>query len=190
MCHRKGTFDRYLDSTQHKEVAVIRNTKIVATLGPASDSKIESLIAAGVGVFRINFSHGSHEEHGERVRRIRVAASNVGTFVAVMADLQGPKIRIRGFDGTDEVQLVNGAPFTIDTALREREGTPEQVGTSYQTLADEVEPGDVLVLGDGLIELEVDAVEGRKVHCRVLTGGSLGSGKGINKRGGGLSARR
>jgi pyruvate kinase len=142
-----------------------------------------------VGVFRINFSHGSHEEHGERVRRIRVAASNVGTFVAVMADLQGPKIRIRGFDGTDEVQLVNGAPFTIDTALREREGTPEQVGTSYQTLADEVEPGDVLVLGDGLIELEVDAVEGRKVHCRVLTGGSLGSGKGINKRGGGLSAK-
>ncbi len=168
---------------------MVRNTKIVATLGPASDGQIERLVSEGVAVFRLNFSHGSHQEHGERVQRIRAAASHLGTFVAVMADLQGPKIRIRGFQGTDAVELTQGAPFTIDCTLGEREGTSERVGTSYQTLADEVEPGDVLVLGDGLLELEVTAVEGRQVHCRVLTGGTLGSGKGINKRGGGLSAK-
>src|SRR5690606_26352435 len=114
---------------------------------------IEALVAAGVDVFRLNFSHGSHQEHGERVRRIREAASNLGTFVAVLADLQGPKIRIRGFDGAESVELVNGASFTIDGQLGEREGNIGRVGTSYQTLAEDVEPGDVLVLGDGLIEL-------------------------------------
>ncbi len=168
---------------------MIRNTKIVATLGPASDSKIEKLVAAGVDVFRLNFSHGSHEEHGERVRRIRAAAANLGTFVAVLADLQGPKIRIRGFAGADEVELEAGAPFTIDSALGEREGTPERVGTSYRPLAGEVRAGDVLVLGDGLLELEVQSAEDGRVRCRVITGGSLGANKGINKRGGGLSAR-
>ena len=89
---------------------MIRNTKIVATLGPGSDSRIERLVAAGVDVFRLNFSHGSHDEHGERVRRIREAATKLGRFVAILADLQGPKIRIRGFDGTDAVDLEAGAP--------------------------------------------------------------------------------
>jgi pyruvate kinase len=168
---------------------VIRNTKIVATLGPASDGKIEPLVAAGVEVFRLNFSHGSHEEHGERVRRVREAAASLNTFVAVLADLQGPKIRIHGFAGTDAVDLESGAPFTIDSSLGKREGTVERVGTSHATLADEVLPGDVLVLGDGLIELEVMTAEAPEVVCRVLAGGILGSGKGINKRGGGLSAQ-
>ncbi len=167
---------------------MIRNTKIVATLGPGSDSKIERLVAAGVDVFRLNFSHGSHAEHGERVQRIREAATRLGRFVAILADLQGPKIRIRGFDGADAVALDVGAPFVIDSALGEREGTSGQVGTSYRTLAEEVAPGDVLVLGDGLIELEVESITGSQVHTRVLAGGSLGSGKGLNKRGGGLSA--
>jgi pyruvate kinase len=174
---------------QHQEVAVVRNTKIVATLGPASDGLIERLVAEGVNVFRLNFSHGGHDEHGERIRRIRAAASKLGKFVAIMADLQGPKIRIRGFDGLEAVELEEGAPFTIDGRLGERAGTPERVGTSYRTLAREVAPGDVLVLGDGLIELEVAAVAGPEIHCRVLSGGRLGAGKGINKRGGGLSAK-
>jgi pyruvate kinase len=167
---------------------VIRNTKIVATLGPASDEKIAPLIAAGVDVFRLNFSHGSQVEHGERIRRIREAATSVGRFVAVLADLQGPKLRILGFGATEAVELVAGAPFTIDSSLGKREGTLERVGTSHQTLADEVQNGDVLVLGDGLIELEVVAVQSPEVRCRVLAGGLLGSGKGINRRGGGLSA--
>ncbi|MFW6094437.1 MAG: pyruvate kinase [Pseudomonadota bacterium] len=166
-----------------------RNTKIVATLGPGSDALIERLLGAGVDVFRLNFSHGSHTEHGERIRRIRAAAETLGTFVAILADLQGPKIRICGFAGTDAVELVPGASFSIDGALGEAEGTPEQVGTTYPTLADEVAVGDVLVLGDGLLELRVEQVAARRIDCRVLSGGTLGSGKGINKRGGGLSAR-
>lgn len=177
------------EASQHKEVAVIRSTKIVATLGPASDSKIERLVAEGVDVFRLNFSHGSHAEHGERVRLIRDAASRLNRFVAILADLQGPKIRIRGFDGTDAVELVTGASFAIDGSLGEREGSAEQVGTSYGRLVEEVSPGDVLVLGDGLIELEVTSLQGSRIQCRVLSGGELGSAKGINKRGGGLSAK-
>lgn len=168
---------------------MIRNTKIVATLGPASDSRIEALAAAGVDVFRLNFSHGSHAEHGERVRVIREAAARLGAFVAILADLQGPKIRIRGFAGGDAVELEDAAPFAIDSSLGEHDGTSGQVGTSHQTLADEVTPGDVLVLGDGLIELEVRSIAGRRVECRVRDGGTLGAGKGINKRGGGLSAK-
>jgi pyruvate kinase len=167
---------------------VIRNTKIVATLGPASVPRIERLVTAGVDVFRLNFSHGTQEQHGESIRLIRGAAERLGKFVAILADLQGPKIRIRGFDGTDEVELAAGATFTLDPALGERAGTAERVGTSHQTLPHEVAPGDVLVLGDGLIELEVIAVAGQEVRCRVLAGGTLGSGKGLNKRGGGLSA--
>jgi pyruvate kinase len=167
---------------------MIRNTKIVATLGPASATKIERLATAGVDVFRLNFSHGTQEQHGQSIRDIRAAAERLGKFVAILADLQGPKIRIRGFAGTDEVELVACAPFTIDTALDERAGTAEQVGTSHRSLPDEVAAGDVLVLGDGLIELEVTSVAGTRVACRVLAGGMLGSGKGLNRRGGGLSA--
>jgi pyruvate kinase len=167
---------------------MIRNTKIVATLGPASAPKIERLAAAGVDVFRLNFSHGTQEQHGQSIRDIRAAAERLGKFVAILADLQGPKIRIRGFAGTDEVELVPGAPFSIDTALDEQAGTAERVGTSYQALPGEVAAGDVLVLGDGLIELEVVSVAGTEVACRVLAGGLLGSGKGLNRRGGGLSA--
>ncbi len=167
---------------------MIRHTKIVATLGPASDSLIEPLVASGVDVFRLNFSHGSHEEHGERVSNIRAAAARLGRFVAILADLQGPKLRIGGFADRSAVELVPGHAFAIDASLGERQGDSRQVGTTHRRLAAEVACGDVLVLGDGLIELEVTGTQGQRVDCRVLSGGSLDANKGINKRGGGLSA--
>lgn len=164
----------------------MRRTKIVATLGPASDALVEDLVLAGVDVFRVNFSHGRREENGRRIRAVREAADRAGRFVAVMADLQGPKIRIGGF--ADAVDLQPGAEFAVDAALGAREGTSSQVGTTYARLAEDVTPGDVLVIGDGLIELEVVRASGSRVDCRVAAGGALSSGKGINKRMGGLSA--
>jgi len=166
----------------------MRSTKIVATLGPASDGRIDELVEHGVDVFRINFSHGSHLEHGQRIAAIRRGAERSGRFVAVLADLQGPKIRIGAFAAGDRVDLHPGEPFVIDAALGEREGDGTRVGTSYETLAAEVRAGDVLVLGDGLIELEVEHSRGSAVHCCVRVGGTLGAKQGINKRGGGLSA--
>lgn len=164
-----------------------RSTKIVATLGPASDKLIDRLIDLGVDVFRINFSHGSHDEHKDRVKRIRRAAKRHRRFVAVLADLQGPKIRIRGFRESP-VFLQKGAPFCIDAAIDDHSGTHSRVGTTWTRLSAQVNKGDSLVLGDGLIELEVTDTGPHKVQCQVVNGGALHSKAGINKRGGGLSA--
>jgi len=166
----------------------MRSTKIVATLGPASDPVIKNLVCAGVNVFRLNFSHGEQEEHAARIKEIRAIAQELDRYVAIMADLQGPKIRIQGFGAGASVQLTTGADFAIDGALTEDAGDQFAVGTGYKDLASEVKPGDTLVLGDGLIELEVVSTEDARVQCKVLTGGELGAGKGINLRGGGLSA--
>jgi pyruvate kinase len=166
----------------------VRSTKIVATLGPAVDDLIGDLIAAGVDAVRVNFSHGSHDEHARRIRQVRNAASDQGRFVAILADLQGPKIRIKGFAGASSIELTTNANFCIDCDAGDAAGGTDLVGTTYPRLAEEVAPGDVLVLGDGLVELSVDRISGRRIYCRVLTGGELGAGKGINKRGGGLSA--
>jgi len=166
----------------------MRSTKIVATLGPASDPLVKELVSAGVNVFRLNFSHGSQEEHAARVRDIRAVAQQLDRYVAIMADLQGPKIRIQGFASDATVQLTAGDDFTIDAALAEDAGNQTAVGTCYKQLAAEVSAGDILVLGDGLIELKVVATKGMRVQCQVVTGGELGPGKGINLRGGGLSA--
>jgi len=166
----------------------VRSTKIVATLGPASDSQVKELVEAGVNVFRLNFSHGSQEEHAARVQDIRAVAQQLDRYVAIMADLQGPKIRIQGFGSIGSVQLVAGADFAIDAALGRDAGDSSVVGTGYAALASEVSVGDTLVLGDGLIELSVVATQEQRVQCKVLTGGELGPGKGINLRGGGLSA--
>lgn len=165
-----------------------RHTKIVATLGPASDGQISALIAAGVDVFRLNFSHGEHAEHAQRVADIRAAAAQAGRFVAILADLQGPKIRIHGFKSATAIELVVGDPFIIDTALDDDAGDTQAVGTSYAQLADEVVAGDVLVLGDGVVQLQVEAVKGTQVHTRVSFAGPVRARAGINKRGGGLSA--
>ena len=166
----------------------MRATKIVATLGPASDQRIADLVAAGVDVFRVNFSHGLQAEHRTRVASIRAAAHQARRYVAVLADLQGPKIRVGRFGPPGAIELRLGASFAIDTHLADDAGDVTQVGTSYSDLPNQVDPGDILALGDGLIELEVTSVSGTRVDCVVRHGGELSDNKGINKRGGGLSA--
>lgn len=166
-----------------------RRTKIVATLGPATDGAgtIRDLVLAGMNVARVNFSHATHEEHRRRIDAVRKAAEDTGREVAILVDLQGPKIRIEGFaDGP--VQLEDGARFTLDTALDHKAGTVERVGISYPALTTDVQAGDVLLLNDGAIRLEVETIDGSAVHCRVVSGGRLSDRKGINRLGGGLSA--
>jgi pyruvate kinase len=167
-----------------------RRTKIVATLGPASDAPgvLEDMIRHGADVLRVNFSHGEPADHRRRVQRAREAAASVGKHVALLGDLQGPKIRIERFAGGRTV-LTEGAEFVLDPDLDPHDGTDRGVGITYPELAKDVRPGDELILGDGQIELAVTAVEGRRVVSRVLTGGEVGDHKGINRRGGGLSAR-
>ncbi len=165
-----------------------RATKIVATLGPASSAPdvLERLLRAGVDVVRLNFSHGTAQDHIDRARLVRETAARVGKPVALMADLQGPKIRVGKFvDG--KVLLVNGAPFVLDAARTEL-GNLDAVGLDYKELPRDVRPGDTLLLNDGLIVLTVDAVRGEQVHTVVKVGGVLSNNKGINKQGGGLTA--
>jgi pyruvate kinase len=165
-----------------------RGTKIVATLGPATtDAQVlERLIRAGVDVVRLNFSHGKAQDHIDRANLVREIAERVGRTVALMADLQGPKIRVGKFaDG--RVMLENGAKFVLD-ASRVEPGDVEGVGLDYKELPRDVKPGDTLLLNDGLIVLTVDEVRGDKVLTTVKIGGELSNNKGINKQGGGLTA--
>ncbi len=165
-----------------------RQTKIVATLGPATSSPemLERLLAAGVDVVRFNFSHGSAQDHVDRAQAVRDAAQRVGKEVAIMADLQGPKIRVGRFEGGKTV-LEPGQPFVLDAAW-EGLGNAERVGLDYKELPRDVRPGDVLRLTDGLLVVEVEAIRGEAVHTVVRVGGVLGDNKGINKQGGGLTA--
>ena len=167
-----------------------RSTKIVATLGPATDApgSLEDVIRRGADVVRVNFSHGEPEDHARRVEAVRSVAQKVGKHVAVLGDLQGPKIRIERFAGGKAV-LTEGESFSLDPSLDPHDGTDRAVGLTYADLASDVRPGDELILGDGQIELEVTAVNGLRVDCRVTTGGEVSDHKGINRRGGGLSAR-
>ncbi len=166
-----------------------RRTKILATLGPATDDLkvLTELIRAGTDLVRINFSHGRVEEHARRVRLVRDAAAAAGRYVGVLGDLSGPKIRIESF-AAGPVTLVDGAAFALDTALGPRDGTAEAVGVTYEALPRDVHPGDTLLLNDGLIALTVESVEGTRVNTRVSLGGELSDKKGLNKQGGGLSA--
>jgi pyruvate kinase len=165
-----------------------RATKIVATLGPASSDPqvLENLLRAGVDVVRLNFSHGKAQDHIDRATLVRETAARVGKPVALMADLQGPKIRVGKFvDG--KVMLVGGQPFILD-AQRTEPGDLGAVGLDYKELPRDVKPGDKLLLNDGLIVLVVEAVRGEQVHTVVKVGGELSNNKGINKAGGGLTA--
>ena len=165
-----------------------RATKIVATLGPSSNQPaiLEAMIRAGVNVVRLNFSHGTAQDHIDRADMVRAAAQRAGTEVAIMADLQGPKIRVGKF-AEGKVQLENGAPFVLDAA-RTEPGDSQGVGLDYKELPRDVKPGDTLLLNDGLIVLKVDGVKGAAVHTTVVMGGELSNNKGINKQGGGLTA--
>jgi pyruvate kinase len=166
-----------------------RRTKIVATIGPASESDdmIAKLISAGVNVFRLNFSHGSAKQHALVARRIRKQATIAGNYVGILADLQGPKIRISTFRN-DSVEIANGDRFRLDLNLAEGDGDIRGVGLDYRELCNSVVRGDILLLDDGRIRLRVDDVETTAVECTVLVGGKLGSRKGINRLGGGLAA--
>lgn len=154
-------------------------TKIVCTIGPSSDSPtmLEQMLEAGMNVARLNFSHGDFHEHAELIRRIREASEKTGREVAIMADLPGPKIRI-GTLAEEEVELENGAPFilTTDTVA----GDAGRVSVTLEKLPLVVHPGDILYINDGLIQVQVEAIQGKDVHCRVLMGGSLRSRKGLN----------
>ncbi len=164
-----------------------RATKIVATLGPASnDAKVlDRLITAGVDVVRLNFSHGRAEDHVERARLVRELAQRHGREVAIMADLQGPKIRIGKF-AEGRVLLETGQSFVLDAECKT--GDAQRVGLDYKELPQDVAPGAILLLNDGLIRLKVESVEGPRIVTRVEQGGALSDNKGINRLGGGLTA--
>lgn len=165
----------------------LRKTKIVATLGPASSSRevLERMIDAGVDVVRLNFSHGSAQDHINLARLVREIALSRRRPIGVLCDLQGPKIRIGKFEN-GKVELISGNKFILDAECAL--GNHERVGLDYPTLPDEVEPGAVLLLDDGRIVMTVEAVHGREVHCVVEVGGVLSNHKGINRKGGGLAA--
>jgi len=170
-------------------VAVKRRTKIVATLGPATNTPevLDSLIEAGVDMVRLNFSHGEASEHIALAETVRNRARAYGHQVGVLADLQGPKIRIARFkDG--KIMLEEGAAFVLDVGLDKDAGDVHQVGVDYEALPQDVKRGDSLLLDDGRIVLWVEEVEGSRVVCKVTIGGTLSNNKGINRQGGGLSA--
>jgi pyruvate kinase len=169
--------------------AIFRHTKIIATLGPATDSEkvMGRLMDAGVDLVRLNFSHGTYKENAWRIKTLRKLSNEKNYEVGVMGDLQGAKIRIGAFkDGV--IQLEAGVGFCIDTNLSLDQGDQFAVGATYKDLVKDVDVGDTLLVDDGRIVLSVAEVKGGKINCKVIMGGDLSSNKGINRQGGGLSA--
>ncbi len=164
----------------------MKRAKIVATLGPTSSSPevIKALVKNGVNVVRLNFSHGTHEEHGKLIQLVREIARKLNQPVGILQDLQGPKIRI-GTIAAGKVRLHDGQTFTITT--REVKGTDKIVSTTYTHLPQDVHPGDPILIADGMLELRVEKVEGKDVVCKVTHGGVLESHKGVNLPGTKLS---
>ncbi|GIU33829.1 pyruvate kinase [Shewanella colwelliana] len=169
---------------------MFRRTKIVTTLGPATDrdDNLRRIIKAGANVVRLNFSHGSPEDHLKRATDTRNIAKELGVHVAILGDLQGPKIRVSTFKDNKKVQLDLGQAFILDADLEKGQGDEHQVGIDYKELPKDVVIGDILMLDDGRVQLRVEKVEGNKVHTSVTVAGPLSNNKGINKKGGGLSA--
>jgi pyruvate kinase len=164
-----------------------RSTKIVATLGPASSNKdvLTQMIAAGVNVVRMNFSHGTREEHLMRVSLVREAAQALQRTIGIMCDLQGPKIRIGKFE-SGKISLHKGDSFVLDADCKL--GNQERVGLDYRELTNDVRVGDVLLLDDGRLVLDVRKIDGSEIVTEVRIGGELSNNKGINRQGGGLTA--
>jgi len=166
---------------------MFRSTKIVATLGPASSDPqmLERMVRAGVDVVRLNFSHGTSDDHLARAALVKEIATKVGRTVAIMCDLQGPKIRVGKFK-EGRVTLEKGQRFVLDAGLQLGDG--ERSGLDYKELPRDVDAGSVLLLDDGKIVLDVTSVRGEEVHTVVRHGGVLSNNKGINRQGGGLTA--
>lgn len=166
----------------------IRRTKIIATLGPATDSSevLRAVIEAGADILRINLSHGTHEEQAARAHQVRSVALGLNKEVAILADLRGPKIRIERFrDGS--IELEAGDVFVLDVSAEPALGDQHRVGVTYKGLARDVSAGDLLLLDDGLLTMRVVEIMANDIICEVETGGTLGDRKGINVQGGGLS---
>lgn len=172
-----------------KQEHLVRRTKIIATLGPATDDieVLSAVISAGVNVVRLNFSHGSQRDHQKRIEHVRETAAKQKKVIGILADLQGPKIRVANFR-EKSVILQKGATFILDASLDDNAGTEEQVGIDYKNLPNDVKSRDILLLDDGRLRLQVEIVKGPQIICRVLTGGALSNHKGINRLGGGLTA--
>lgn len=168
---------------------MLRRTKIVATLGPSTDDPetLRQMIVEGLDVARLNFSHGNHEEQTKRLSHLRQVAAEGGRYVGVIGDLQGPKIRVCRFEN-NSATLAKGDKFFLDPTLGERDGNNDGVGVAYADLHKDVEKDDVLLLNDGQMKLQVDRVDGTRIHTTVVIGGVLSDHKGINREGGGLSA--
>ncbi|MGH8476793.1 MAG: pyruvate kinase [Methylococcales bacterium] len=168
---------------------MLRRTKIVATLGPATDNPgiLEQLCKAGMDVARLNFSHGTADDHRKRAKQVKQTAGKFGRHIGILADLQGPKIRIARFK-EGKIHLERNARFVLDVSLAPESGDRDRVGCCYPALATDVKAGNVLMLDDGRVVLEVDKTDGPRVECHVIVGGELSNHKGINLQGGGLSA--
>lgn len=167
----------------------MRRTKIVTTLGPATDqeSQLEALLTRGVNVVRLNFSHGTADDHYERAQRVRNIAEKHNLNIALLADLQGPKLRIGKFS-RGPIELREGESFCLDASHPSDAGDQTIVGIDYKALPDDCAPGDILLLNDGRIKLKVTDISGSRINSQVVTGGVLANNKGINRQGGGLSA--
>jgi pyruvate kinase len=171
------------------KIKQLKRTKIVATLGPALDDPVilHQALLAGANVFRANFSHGSKEDHTRRIQMVRKTAEEVGKEVAVLADLQGPKIRVARFQ-KGSTTLKTNATFILDASLGDNDGTDDRVGIDYKGLPQDVSKGDMLLLDDGRLVLKVTDTKNQEIFCTVVAGGELSNNKGINREGGGLSA--
>jgi len=169
---------------------LLRRTKIIATLGPSTDDPkvMEALLKAGVNLVRLNFSHGTQEDHKRRIELVRQVAEKLQLIIGILADMQGPKIRVANFQ-EGKIILVEGDHFILDASLDSHAGNQQTVGIDYKDLPKDVISGDHLLLDDGRMTLRVLEVEGPRIHCKVIVGGVLSNHKGINRQGGGLSAK-